>query len=224
MNIYDLIKKITKKPDDRPFIMGIDGTSGSGKTTVCDQISSVLSRMGYRVKQIRFDDFWSASDDSKAMRFNPERQLIGSDYRWQKLRDEILIPLREGNPVHCVVNDESVVNDRFCAVKVVTYDASIADYDVILVEGVFVVRDELRKYYDYSVYKRTPQKTSFERALKREGEYMVRWHEQYWRHEEALYVEKQQPHTKVDWLIDELNTTDLPKRNGFIARLLKGVQ
>lgn len=208
MNISELNKKIVNTPNRRPFIIGIDGPSGAGKSTTCLQLARAFEHLNYRVKQIRFDDFWSASDDSRTGKFNPEKQVIGSDYRWQKLRDEILIPLREENPVHCVVNDKTVIPDPSCSVNAVIYDASLADLDIILVEGVFVVRDELRQYYDYSIYVNTPRKTSIERSITGVGEQMRHWYEYYWRLEEDLYIEKQQPQTKVDWLIDQSSNTD----------------
>lgn len=224
MNIYDLIKKIVKKPKDRPFLIGIDGISGSGKTTTSENVSRTLEQLGYRVHKISFDNFWSSTEDCRAMRFNPEKPIVGSDYRWQKLRDEILIPLHEKKPVNCVVNDDSVEVDHFCAVDVISYDNLLAENDVIIVEGVFIVRDELRKYYDYSIFIKSPRKISFDRVLEREGDYMKQWYQNYWHPEENLYLKRQEPHTKVDWLIDDFKNNELPKRKGFILRLLKGMR
>lgn len=224
MNIYDLIKKIVEKPKDRPFLIGIDGISGSGKTTTSKNIVKTLEQLGYCVHRISFDNFWSSTDDCRAKKFNPEKPIVGGDYRWQKLRDEILMPLREKKPVNCIVNDEAVVVDNYCVVDVVSYDNSLADNDVIIVEGVFVVRDELRKYFDYSIFIKLPRKTSFDRVLEREGDDMKQWYQDYWHHEENLYMKRQEPYTKVDWLIDEFKNNELPRRKGFISRLLKGMK
>ena len=50
--------KAFKKPDQTTFIIGINGTQGSGKSTMADYLHTGLSEQGLRVVSLSLDDFY----------------------------------------------------------------------------------------------------------------------------------------------------------------------
>jgi uridine kinase len=181
------IKTIAQMASARkPILIGIDGLAGAGKTTLCLKLRQQLSKMGLTVAIFRFDDWWQGSPESDASRFQGGKHTVGDDYRWKEFRQTILEPLREGKTSLALANQE-IANPSAVA--------------VVIVEGVTRIRRELRSLYDFRLFVMDSREGSIERAIKRDGGKARNWYQNYWKHEEDLYLESHTPHLTADLIV-----------------------
>lgn len=76
---------------------------------------------------------------------------------------------------------------------------------IVIVEGVYSIRKELRSYYDFTIWVNCPRETRLARGLERDGEEAREMWEQNWMVAEDLYVEIQKPHEWADFVIRGTN-------------------
>jgi uridine kinase len=88
LSFDQLIKWIHKSSQANELcIIGIDGGGGSGKSTFAQRISEEIPSS----QIVAMDHFYLTDEDSLF-----DHDAIGGNFDWQLLRDEVLLPLREG--------------------------------------------------------------------------------------------------------------------------------
>ena len=175
--------------DHQPVVVGIDGQGGSGKSTLAREL---VQDLPLKVAVVRGDDFYSdTSDEAKAL-LNPEEGY--EDYfDWRRLRSDILGCVRDNSPI----------------LRYQQYDWNIAALgewleipipEVLIVEGVYTLRPELRDYFDVTVFVQTSETTRLQRQSSR-GENTRFWISR-WVAAEDLYVAREKPWEWADVLLD----------------------
>ena len=169
-------------PTNKPYLIGIDGLAGSGKTTFLTKLVQVLENVNLKVTVISMDrSFWKKirTEACRESRFDPERDSVGEDYDWRRLKLEVLVPLREGKtPV------------------------GLPRGQVVVVEGCFSLRNELQEFYKLKIFTDVPRDMALIRAVDRDGEEERYWYENYWRQEENLYIRTHDPMQRAELVID----------------------
>jgi len=139
----------------RTQLVGIDGCGGAGKSSLAKQIGSTLEG----VTVVAGDDFWLPGDR------RPERAEViadpGSDYDWERLRDQVVLPLSKDEPGRYQRYDwgsDSLMEWH-----------DVPSIGTVIVEGVFCTRQELAPLYDVRVWVETPRAICLERGYARDG-------------------------------------------------------
>jgi uridine kinase len=164
----------------RPFLIGIDGQSGAGKSYLADRLHERLPH----IVIIRNDDFYQPMEEAVGAILNPE-QGYEQYFDWRRLEQQVLIPLSIG---------QSAQYRRYDWLKgevteaIETVDAT----SIVVVEGVYVTRPELRKYFDLRIWVETDAQQRWQRQVAR-GENSQEWIER-WAAAERFYVENHRPH------------------------------
>jgi uridine kinase len=177
-------------------LIGIDGCGGSGKSTLARQLASVLP-----ASVVEFDDFYLPSADRRERARRGDRE-IGGDFDWRRLRDQVLEPLASGAPCryrrHDWERDEPGVQ------------ATVPASEVVIVEGSYVTRPELRGYFDLTIWVAAPRNLRLERGLERDGEAARgKWLYE-WMPEEDRYVAAHRPADRVDIVVDGRGHPQVP--------------
>jgi uridine kinase len=166
---------------DAPLV-GIDGPGGSGKSTLARELTARLDG-----SMVEADDFYRPEDERK-----PDR-WIGGEYDWRRLESQLLAPLSEGRPARYQRYDWP--RDRlgeWCDLR--------PDRPVV-VEGIYVLREELAGYYDYRVWVEAARDVRLRRGLERDGgQARDRWAA--WMRQEDAYVASHGPRERADWRVD----------------------
>lgn len=139
-------------------MVAIDGIDGSGKTTLVGEIARRIDTRPVVI--VHADNFLNTASLRNARgRYAPEGHWLDL-YDYGALRTLALDPLRpEGTGVHVDASYDLTTDSVITSP--VTRSAEVDA--VVLVEGLFLHRDELRDYWDMSVF----VSVSFEEAVRR---------------------------------------------------------
>jgi uridine kinase len=150
----------------RPLLVGIDGPGGSGKSTLARRLAGRLE--GAVV--IEGDDFYRDQPDGTRAALDAaggyERY-----FDWERLRDEVLVPVREG---HRVLRHRRYDWERARLGARVEQPMP----DIVIVEGVYTLRPQLAGLVDLKVFVATDEATRLRRQLDRgenSEEWIARW-------------------------------------------------
>lgn len=169
-----------------PLIVAIDGRSGVGKSTLAEWLADELS-----ASLIEGDDFYAGGTeivgDSPASR-------AARCIDWQAQR-QVLSALRSGRVASYRAFDWDAFDGslQFAPTRV-------APAPIILLEGVYAARQELRDLVDLSLLVRVPDTVRIARLIEREGEigpWETQWHEA-----EEWYFANAAPPSAFDLVLD----------------------
>ena len=167
-------------------LIGIDGPGGAGKTTFAQMLTAHLKATGRAVTIVHHDDFFLPS----ARRLDNQPEAIGGDFDWQRLRDQVLLPLKENRPGRYQRYDWG--EDALAEWHTVSATGAV------IVEGVYTLRLELADLYDFKVWVECPGEIRLARGLARDGEEARAVWEQDWMPKEDRYVEIHRPDERAD--------------------------
>jgi uridine kinase len=173
----------------RPIAVGIDGPGGSGKSTLARELSGLLP---LRTWIVQGDDFYGDIPNEEKSSFGP-KEGYEKYFDWQRLKSEVLTRVREGAIVlqYQQYNWETETLD-------VWIESPMPD--VVIVEGVYVLRPELRNAFDVTVLLNTSRPTRIKRQVSR-GENTRLWIDR-WMAAEDFYFAAMGPWEWVDFTLE----------------------
>jgi uridine kinase len=151
---FDDIVTHIKCVTQRPYLIGIDGRSGAGKSVLADRLRDHLPDLVI----IHKDDFYRVMPESARAALNAEqgyRQYVD----WNRLERQVLCPLSGG---------EHARYERYDWVrKELAETIEVSPLQIVVVEGVGSTRPELRDYYHFRIWVETSDATRVTRQLSR---------------------------------------------------------
>jgi len=142
-----------------PFLVGVAGGSGSGKTTVAERLAGLVE--GADVALLRLDAYYRDRNDLVFA----ERAAVNYDhpdaFDWPLLLDHVAA-LADGHPVQVPVYD-------FATYQRLPERLEVAPARVVVVEGILVLYEPaLRERFDLRVFVDTDADVRFIRRLERD--------------------------------------------------------
>ncbi|HCH82408.1 MAG TPA: hypothetical protein DE316_04930 [Eubacterium sp.] len=145
-----LLKEISSK---QPFIMAIDGRCAAGKTTLAERL-----KKEYKCNVIHIDDFYLPMQKrTEAVMKHP-----GGNIDFQRLTDEILIPMTEG--INVVYRPYDCHNDKYLTTQ------KINSKLITVIEGSYSCHPKLRSFYKLCVFMDVSKDLQIERLKARNPE------------------------------------------------------
>lgn len=177
-----------KHKENRPFIVAIDGLSGAGKTTLVNQLKEILEN----IVIIHIDDY--IVDKSKRYNTGHEEWFEYYQLQWDTiyLKEKLYEKLYR-NVRHITLPFYNKEKDTFTQSTIKVFPKSI-----VIIEGIFLLRDEWKAFYDYIVFLDCARETRYDRVLHRDTyignleERLMKYKNRYWPAEE-YYLKKQKP-------------------------------
>ena len=175
---------------DGPVLVGIDGGAGSGKTTFAGRLANAVTEVGQSATVVHIDGFYKCAEDrwTGSMADQP----IGHDLDWERLRDQVLLPLRAGQRTSYQPFDWP----EDCLKGWIAVDP----VGIVIVEGVFALRNELSGFYDLRVWFTCPSDLRASRVLAR-GD-MTSDELERWIPGEEAYVAEHSPEERAHLVVD----------------------
>lgn len=150
-------------PTDGLVRVGVDGVDGAGKTTFCDELAEVLRDRGRVVVRASVDDFHHPS----ALRWqrgrtSPEGFFLDS-FDYARFTADLLVPFGAGQPFRRASHDLATDAYVDSPAEIVPPPATL------LVDGIFLHRDEVVDHWDFSVFLAVDFAVSVARMAQRDG-------------------------------------------------------
>jgi uridine kinase len=210
--ITELARAIRAAADGRPLRVAVDGVGASGKTMLADELAGRLAAAGMAVIRASIDGFHRPRAERYARGSSSPEGYLDDSFDYDALKSCLLVPLGPGGDLRC----RTAVFD-FRTESPVASEMLTAPRDaVLLFDGVFILRDELRSYWDFSIFVDAGFDVTLARALTRDlplfgSEEAVRErYEQRYIPGEMLYLERHRPRDHADAVVrndDPANAT-----------------
>lgn len=159
--IHEQIKKL--HDPNRTVIVGIDGLGGAGKSTVSEELYRLLGEENYSVSVLHIDDFIHP----KAVRYNDSYAewecYYDLQWRYDYLINEVIMPIKRGD-----FNSKIELYDKDNDTYYLS-ETDIPSGSIVIIEGIFLQREELRDAFDFMIYIDIPEEVRLERVLERDG-------------------------------------------------------
>jgi uridine kinase len=147
---------------DRPMI-AIDGVDGSGKTTFADELAPYIEAYGRRVVRAGVDGF----HNPRAIRYRRGKAdaegFFLDSYNYDALKRNLIEPFQSGRSF------QTAMFDHTTDLQVSSARIEPDDRAVLLIDGIFLHRDELFGLWDHSVFLDVPFAVSYARMASRDG-------------------------------------------------------
>jgi uridine kinase len=171
---------------DETTIIAIDGLRGSGTTTLAATVAELLD--GATV--IQGDDLYRPMPEHEREQLDAQ-QGYQHYFDWQRLRDQVLAPLRAGRPARYQRFD-------WATGKLANW-REVGPGMMVIVEGVYAARPDLAPYYHLTTYVDTPREVCL-RRLRARGQHSEEWIAR-WRAAEDFYLQTTWPQTRAQLLV-----------------------
>ncbi|MCA0983461.1 AAA family ATPase [Halobacillus yeomjeoni] len=188
-DIKILVSSINSIPRKQStLLIGIDGCGGSGKSTFANKLKEKCPN----VTVVHMDDFYLPS--SQHLKTDRKQNPIGAEFDWERILNQVLEPISQ---------DKEGYYQR--------YDWEADDLSewhtvpvggIVLIEGVYSLRNELANRYDLKIWVECPRETRLFRGIERDGEEAREMWENNWMVSEDMYVEEQKPNEKADFIVN----------------------
>ena len=178
------------------LLVALSGIDGSGKGFTSTRLQLALEKRGVRTALVHADDWLSPP----AQRFGAPpngRHFYEHAIRFESMFSDVLEPLRRGRSL-----DISLTLGGQSGVERVR-EFKFKDVDVVLVEGIFLLRRELLPAYDRTIWVDCSFRTALERAHARNQESLSP--EDLDREYRTIYSPAQQHHALRDAPRDRAN-------------------
>ncbi len=178
-------------PASRSLLVGITGIDGSGKGYLTKRLAELLELSKFRVAAINIDP-WLNLPSRRFDPNDPARHFYERGIRFDEAFDHLILPLQRQR-THSVM---AQVTD---ATSTESYQLHAYDYtniDIILLDGIFLLKRELRDFFDLVYWIDCTFETALERALARNQEGLSR--EEVIRDYETIYFPAQRIHLEED--------------------------
>lgn len=192
--------------------VAIDGPDGAGKTYFADELAELLRAQRRPVVRVSLDDF----HNTRAVRYrrgrdSPEGFWLNS-YNYERFHADVLAPFSPGGSLSYRAAAHDVTTDAILD----PLPRTAAPGTVLVVDGIFLQRNELVEAWDFSVFLDVPFAETARRMALRDGTNSDPNHPSMRRYIDGQrrYFEECNPHQRATVLID----------NGTLGRpvLLRG--
>jgi uridine kinase len=198
--IGHVARRIPVRGDGACLRVAVDGPDGSGKSTFADELAAAARSLGRPVVRVSLDDFHNV----RAVRYRQGRDspqgFWQDSYDYQRFRGDVLEPFAPGGVrryrqvAHDLATDEALDPPLRTA----------APGSVLIVDGLFLHRDEIGNVWDLSVFLDVPFDVTAKRMAHRDGTNPDPEHPEMRRYVEAqrIYFASCSPQQRADILID----------------------
>jgi uridine kinase len=163
--IASLGSRIASLTHPHPTRVAIDGVDAAGKTTLADQLATFIAAVGRPVIRASIDGFHNPAATRRRRGAMSPVGYFEDSFNYEALLESLLRPLGPdgSRQVRRAVFDfrtDTAVNAR---PEIAAPDA------VLLFDGVFLLRPELRSHFDFSVFVRADFSVTTARAEQRDA-------------------------------------------------------
>ncbi len=202
--LEDLASQIARVCRGHPIRVAIDGVDAAGKTRLADELVQPLERLGRSVVRASIDGFHNAAEVRYRRGTTSPEGYYRDSFDHTGLIDSLLQPL---GPHGTRTYRRSIFDFRSDSTVASACEEALPDA-VLLFDGVFLLRPELRGHWDFTVFVRAGFEITVQRAEHRDLELfgtasdVRRRYEQRYIPGQELYLSEVQPEKWASIVVD----------------------
>lgn len=157
MRLLPILEKVRERQDDKPvFVIAVDGRAASGKSTMAEQLKTILDG-----QVIHMDDFFLPGQ----LRTDDRFAVPGSNVHYERFAEEVLPNVRKA---------QSFSYRKFdCGVMDYAGTREVSEAYFRIVEGAYSCHPRFGSYADLTVFSDVDPDAQMERVIKRNGSKMA---------------------------------------------------
>jgi uridine kinase len=163
--LWAVVRSIPEPSSPDCVLVGVDGVDGAGKTTFADELDALLRQAGRPTVRISVDDFHNV----RAVRHQRGRDSAEGfwldAFNYSRLYDDVLIPLGRHGSRRYSARAHDLHTDEELPPK----SQSALPGSVVVIDGLFLHRDELAGVWDLSIFLDVSFEVSVNRFTTRDG-------------------------------------------------------
>ena len=148
----------------RSMLVAISGIDASGTGYVTSRLASSSHAQGVRVATINVDG-WLNLPAVRLSTIDPAEHFYQHAIRFEEMLSELVFPLRDRKGLHLEADHATETGTAYGR-----FVYEFADIDVILLEGIYLLKRAFQRYYDLSVWIECSFATALRRAIARSQE------------------------------------------------------
>ena len=165
----DLRDRVRRQSPAGRVIVAVDGLDGAGKTVFADGLAEVFAETGDAVFRAGIDGFHRPRIERYARgRRSPEGFYLDS-YDYPTFRRVLIDPFRDGAQTAAATGFQLAAFDVVRDAPVESQWVTAPLDAVLVVDGIFLNRPQLRDLWDWSIWLDVPFETAFARMALRDG-------------------------------------------------------
>jgi uridine kinase len=181
-------------------LVAISGIDGSGKSTIATQLVDTLNSTNLNTVLFTID-LWHYPQDVRFSQENPGDHFYQNAFRFDTLFNSVIEPLKQTRSIDVEVDLLDFLKDSYYK-----HRFNYKNVDVILLEGIFILKQDLRHHYDLSFWIECSFETALKRAILRnqEGLYeqeLIADYETIYFPAERVHLTKDNPQAFVDGIL-----------------------
>ncbi len=204
IDIQQAIAKIIRRrqdvPAQRSVLVAISGIDGSGKGHLTRLIVEQLCRTGLNSIHLNVDG-WLNLPAKRFSKEHPAQQFYDHAIRFEEMFQQLVLPLRKARSISLMADftEETATSYR-------QHLYQYRDVDVIVLEGIYLLKEAFRSYFDLSFWIECSFETALERALQRGQEQLppaetIQAYETIYFPAQRIHFAKDNPRSAADFII-----------------------
>ena len=199
--VAQIVARRRSVPDRRSALVAISGIDGSGKGYVTHRIVEALRARDVRVAAINIDG-WLNLPGRRFATVNPAEHFYRHAIRFDQMFAELVLPLRDRRSIRL---EAEYAEETATAYRKHVYD--FHDVDVVVLEGIYLLKRAFQAYYDLSFWIECSFPTALTRAIARGQEGLsaddtVRAYRTIYFPAQEIHFERDDPRAAATALID----------------------
>lgn len=189
--IVELIESNQKKmAEKKSLLVGISGIDASGKGFITTKLAKEFSVKNINVANINIDG-WLNLPHVRFDHSNPAENFYRAGIRFDEMFEKLVFPLRDNCSVKLTADFAEETAREFRQ-----HEYFYNDIDIILLEGIFLFKNEFKNFFDLKIWIECSFETSLKRAIGRSQENLSP--EETIRAYETIYFPAQNIHFQKD--------------------------
>ncbi|WP_174763157.1 uridine kinase [Anabaena sp. UHCC 0187] len=207
IDIEDLANSILQKQSklsiNRAFLVAVSGIDGSGKGYITEKLITALNQQNLHAVAINLDP-WHKLPSERFNSEHPGEYFYHHAFYFDNLFQKLILPLKNQR----MINLTTVLTGITGIPQ--TYNYQFANVDIIVLEGIFLLKRSLQHFYDFKIWIDCSFATALERAIQRNQEDISP--EQIIEDYQKIYFPAQKVHLAID---NPKSSTDVIYINDF---------
>ena len=150
-------------------IIAVDGVDGAGKSTFADGFAEAFAEVGAAVYRASIDGFHRPRAERYARGRRSPEGFYRDSFDYSALRRVLIDPFRDGSQTAGTTGFQLEAFDVARDTPVAAQWVTARKDAVLILDGIFLLRPELRDWWDWSVWLEVPFSVSYARMALRDG-------------------------------------------------------